>query len=181
LRHEEKLEILEVLRRGNLSHHEIAKRFNRAQSTVSKIARDASITPTHRRKRSGAAKDPETTYGKEQRIAFQDRFIGVLEDMVESGGLTPKDVREVAQAAKVVLDARRSEDVEPDEDEKSQQSQTLVPLEGMGEMMADPNTDVGREMLKLEAQLLQGRDPWKERWAQEKAEREAERQEAGDE
>jgi transposase-like protein len=110
---EERLEIVEALRRGNLSHHEIATRFNRAQSTVSKIARDAGITPTHRRKRSPAAKDVESTYGKAERVEFADRFISVLQDMVQSGGLSPRDVREVAQASKVLLDARRNEDYEP--------------------------------------------------------------------
>jgi Trp operon repressor len=110
----ERLRIVEALRRGNLSHRELAKQFNRAQSTISKIARDAGITSTHRRKRTPAASDVESTYDKQERVNFADRFIGVLDGMITDGGLSPKDAREVAQAAKVVLDARRSEDVEPE-------------------------------------------------------------------
>jgi hypothetical protein len=150
---EEKLQIVEVLRKGNRSHREVARQFNRAQSTISSIARDAGITPTHRRRRTPAASDVESTYDKQERVNFADRFIGVLDGMVSRGGLSPKDAREVAQAAKVVLDARRGEDIEPDS--------TIAPDEegyialGLGEMRVDPNSYMGREMLKVEEELRQ--------------------------
>ena len=147
---EERLQVVEVLRRGNLSHREIAQRFERAQSTVSSIARDAGITPTHRRKRSPAARDVDNTFDKERRVNFVDRFIGALEGMVSDGGLSPREAREVAQAAKVALDARRSEDLpEPENDEPNQ---TWVPI-GLGEMSVDPNSTIGRELLELKAEL----------------------------
>jgi hypothetical protein len=110
----ERLDIVEALKKGNLSHRELAKRFNRAQSTISKVARDAGITPAHRRKRTPAASDVEASYDKQERVNFADRFIGVLDGMITDGGLSPRDAREVAQAAKVVLDARRAEDIEPE-------------------------------------------------------------------
>jgi transposase-like protein len=147
---EERLEIIEALKRGNLSHQEIAKRFKRAQSTVSSIARDAGITPTHRRRRTPAARDVEGTFNQEERINFVDRFIGVLDGMISGGGLTPREAREVSQAAKVALDARRSEDLP---DEGDEQGQRFEPLEGMGDMAIDPNSRIGREMKKLEEEL----------------------------
>jgi hypothetical protein len=154
------LEIVEALRKGNLSHREIGKRFNRAQSTISKIARDVGIMPNHRRKRSPAAKDVEGTYGKEQRVAFADRFLGVLEDMVEGGGLTPKDMREVGQAAKLALDARRAEDIEPDSREGEEPE--LWPI-GLGEMSIDLSTPLGRQLkAELEERAGPGADAWRE-------------------
>jgi hypothetical protein len=130
------MEIAEVLRKGNLSHRDIAARFNRAQSTISKIARDAGITPTHRRRRTPAAShDLEITYDKQERINFQDRFIGVLDGMITDGGLSPREAREVAQASKVVFDARRAEDIEqpdtprPDEREHAAKALAGVNLE----------------------------------------------------
>jgi hypothetical protein len=153
LRGEERLQIVDVLKKGNLSHREIAKRFNRAQSTISSIARDAGITPRHRRRRTPAARDVESTYSREERINFVDRIIGALGAMVDAGGLSPKEAREVTQAAKVALDARRSEDIEPEENKKDDED--LVSI-GLGDMRVDPNTYIGREMLKLEKELVEG-------------------------
>ena len=124
---EERLEIVEALRRGNLSHRALAQQFNRSQSTISGIAKDAGISSSHRRKRTPAAKDLESTYSREERIRFEDRILGVLDEMVAAGGLSPREVRELAQAAKVALDARRSEDGDRLGDEKAEKSnQTFV-------------------------------------------------------
>lgn len=151
---EERLEIVEVLKKGNLSHRAIAARFNRAQSTISSIARDAGITPTHRRRRTPAARDVESTYSREERINFVDRIIGVLGGMVDKGGLSPREAREVTQAAKVALDARRSEDVEPASSFAEPDEDGYVSI-GLGEMRVDPNSYMGREMLKVEEELRQ--------------------------
>ena len=124
---EERLEIVEALRRGNHSHRALAQQFNRSQSTISGIAKDAGISSSHRRRRTPAAKDLESTYSREERIRFEDRILGVLDEMVAAGGLSPREVREVAQAAKVALDARRSEDGDRLGDEKAEKSnQTFV-------------------------------------------------------
>ena len=124
---EERLEIVEALRRGNHSHRALAQQFDRAQSTISAIAKDAGISSSHRRKRTPAANDLESTYSREERIRFEDRILGVLDEMVAAGGLSPREVREVAQAAKVALDARRSEDGDRLGDEKAEKSnQTFV-------------------------------------------------------
>src|SRR5215210_3910359 len=149
---EERLEIVEALRRGNLSHRALAQQFNRSQSTISGIAKDAGISSSHRRKRTPAAKDLESTYSREERIRFEDRILGVLDEMVAAGGLSPREVREVAQAAKVALDARRSEDGgDRLGDEKAEKSnQTFVKV-GLGDLAVDPNTDIGRELLELNA------------------------------
>jgi transposase len=158
LNSQERLRIVEALRRGNRSHRELASEFNRAQSTISKIARDAGITSTHRRKRTPAALgEVESTYDKQARVALEDRFLSALDSMITDGGLSPRDAREIAQAAKVVLDARRSEDVREPEDEKANRTE-WVSFEGMGEMAYDPNTKLGREMIKLEEEWDQEED-----------------------
>jgi histone H3/H4 len=161
----ERLEIVEVLRKGNLSHRAIAQQFNRAQSTISSIARDAGITPSHRRRRTPAARDVEITYDKQERINFQDRFIGVLDGMLTDGGLSPREAREVAQASKVVFDARRAEDIEPSEahtnlspqelEKKGFEGLTPQELEkqgwvevGLGDVRIHPDTVIGRELLE---------------------------------
>ena len=83
---EERLEIVEVLKRGNLSHRAVAKQFNRGQSTVSALARDAGIASSHRRRRTVAAKDVEETYSREEHVAIADKALGVLNDLICSGG-----------------------------------------------------------------------------------------------
>src|SRR5215204_1796124 len=98
-----KLEIVEVLKRGNLSHRAIAKQFNRSQSTISAIAREAGIAPTHRRRRTAAAKHVVGTYSREERVAIADRALSVLNDLLSSGGLTPRELREITQALKQTL------------------------------------------------------------------------------
>jgi transposase-like protein len=160
LNSEERLRIVEALRRGNRSHRELAREFGRAQSTISKIARDAGITATHRRKRTPAASDVESTYDKQERVNFADRVLGVLDGMITEGGLSPRDIREVAQAAKVVLDARRSEDIEPDITKKSEaEEEGYIPV-GLGEMRVKADSDIARSFLeidqKLEEELAQG-------------------------
>jgi hypothetical protein len=150
---EERLEIVEVLRKGNLSHREIAARFNRAQSTISKIARDVGLRPSHRRKRTPAAVDVEGTYNDEERINFCDRIIGALDGMVSNGGLTPRDMKELTTAAKAALDARRAEDVEPEKDERADRAWVKDGV--LGDMAFDPNTYIGREILKLDRELEQ--------------------------
>jgi hypothetical protein len=85
---------------------------------------------TGRRTRTPAAKDVEGTYDRDARVKFEDRFIGTVDHIISGGGQTPKELRELAQAAKVVLDARRSEDVAEESEEKT--NQTMVPMEHMG-------------------------------------------------
>jgi IS30 family transposase len=80
---EERLQIVEALKRGNLSHRALAQEFNRSQSTISQIARDAAIPPTHRRRRSPAAKDLEGSFTREERINLTDRVLGVIGGLVE--------------------------------------------------------------------------------------------------
>jgi len=180
---EERLEIVEVLKKGNLSHREIAKRFGRAQSTISMLAREAGITPTHRRRRTAAAKDPDSTYSREERVAIADRALGVLNDLLSSGGLNPRELKDVTAALKQTLDARRSEDF-PEQDEKGKSGEDDIywdpvwadpddPSVGIG---YDPKTKIGREMIEFSKMIDEGRDPYAERCAREMAEREAKRE-----
>ena len=116
------MEIVEVLKRGNLSQREIAKRYGRAQSTISELAKEAGISPSHRRKRSPAAKDPKSSFTREQRVSLTDRILGVIGSMVDEGGLNPRELKDATMALKQTLEARRAEDfpepepsLEPDE------------------------------------------------------------------
>jgi hypothetical protein len=178
----ERLEIVEALKRGNLSHRAIAQQFSRSQSTISTIAKDAGITSTHKRKRTPACSgNVESTYDKQARVDFQDRFLSALDGMVTEGGLSPRDAREVAQASKVVLDARRAEDQPEPEEEEAKREDMIVwddtfatPGESKG-LGYDPNTKIGREMIEAVEKIDAGIYLWEERWAEEKAQREAER------
>ena len=77
---------MEALRRDNLSHRAIAQQFNRSQSTVSFIARDAGIASSHRRKRTPVAKDLEGSFGREKRINLMDSVQAVVSQLVEVEG-----------------------------------------------------------------------------------------------
>ena len=126
---DEKLEIVEVLKRGNLSHRAVAKQFNRSQSTVSQIARDAGITPTHRRRRTPAAKDIGGSFGGRERIKLADSVLGVISEMIKGGGHSPRELKDITQALKLALEARRAEDLpETDEAKKDEIEYVDTPL-----------------------------------------------------
>jgi transposase-like protein len=144
---EEKLEIVEALRKGNASHRELARRFKRSQSTISKLARDSGITPVHRRMRSPAAADLEGSFTREERINLTDRVLGVIGALVEGGGLNPRELRETTQALKQTLDARRAEDIAPPEQSEESKQNTWVPL-GLGDIRYDISTPFGQELAK---------------------------------
>jgi transposase-like protein len=135
---EEKLEIVEALRKGNASHRELARRFKRSQSTISKLARDSGITPVHRRMRSPAAADLEGSFTREERINLTDRVLGVIGALVEGGGLNPREQ---------TLDARRAEDIDPPEQSEESKQNTWVPL-GLGDIRYDISTPFGQELAK---------------------------------
>ena len=76
----------------------------------------------------------------------------------------------MAQAAKVALDARRSEDGDRLEEKDAKSNKTYVKFEDMGDMAFDLDTDLGREMLKLQQKLKrEGANPDKEYGAGGKA------------
>jgi Bacterial regulatory protein, arsR family len=174
---EERLEILEALKRGNLSHREIARRFDRAQSTVSSIAKDAAITPQNRRKRTPAATAVEGTYSREERVALADKVLGVIGNLVEEGGLNPRDLKETTAALKQTLEARRMDDIEPEEEKEDNtvwQKEFAVPGESKG-LGIGPNTALGKKFLEQSAKIDAGIDVWQEKATVEKAAREAAR------
>jgi transposase-like protein len=147
---EERAEIISLLKKGNISHREISRRFNRSQSTISKLARDANITPVNRRKRTPAAEELEGSFTREERINVADSAIGVISGLLKSGGLSPKDLRETTASLKTALEARRMEDIEPDPEEKKQDAtvwleEFATPGESRG-IGLDLNTEVGRRM-----------------------------------
>ncbi len=144
---DEKLEIVEVLKRGNLSHRAVAKQFNRSQSTVSQIARDAGITPTHRRRRTPAAKDIEGSFGGRERIKLADSVLGVISQMIKGGGHTPRELKDITQALKLALEARRAEDPsETDEAKKEEIEYVDTPLGDLRIPRIPHFTDVIREL-----------------------------------
>jgi hypothetical protein len=154
---EERVEILEMLRRGNLTHREIGRRVNRAQSSISKLARDANITPVNKSKRSPAAKDVEGTFSRDERVNLADKVLGVVSGLVEEGGLSPKDLRETTLALKEALAARRMED-QPEEEKKDDDIVWDKSFAVTGESKGigyDPNSYIGREMAKLDEAMSQ--------------------------
>jgi transcriptional regulator with XRE-family HTH domain len=153
---EEREQILEMLRRGNLTHREISRRMGRAQSSISRLAKSEDIQTVHKRKRTAVAKDVEGTFSRDERVALADKVLGVVSGLIEGGGLNAKDLRETTMALKEALAARRLED-QPEEagketDDTVWDASFALPGESKG-IGYDPNTAIGREMIKLQREL----------------------------
>jgi transposase-like protein len=101
------------------SFHQIARDHSVSQSTVSAIAKEEGISPTRKRKRTAAAKDVEGTYSRAERVAVADKALSALDELIASGGLNPREMREATQALKQTLDARRAEDFPEPEGDRS--------------------------------------------------------------
>jgi transposase-like protein len=101
------------------SFRQIGRDHSVSQSTVSAIAKEEGISPTRKRKRTAAAKDVEGTYSRAERVAVADKALSALDELIASGGLNPREMREATQALKQTLDARRAEDLPSPEGEAS--------------------------------------------------------------
>jgi hypothetical protein len=122
---------------------------------------------------------PEHNYDRTKRISALDRMLNSIETMVANGGLSSRQLKDLAGVAPSVFSTRRQEDIEPEEQKKDEPddiywdrvfSDPNDPEVGIG---YDPKTKSGREMIEFSKALDEGRDPFAEPNAKEKAQREA--------
>jgi hypothetical protein len=107
----EKEAILNDIRSRSLSFQSISKKHRVSISTVSRLAAENGLTSP--RKRSSAVERPEHSYDREQRKSVLDRMLHSIDKMVERGGLSSRQLKDLASAAKEIAASRRSEDTLP--------------------------------------------------------------------
>ena len=108
---EERAKIVSLLKEGGLSQGAIARMVGRAQSTVSSVAaREGLSAPRHRTPIQ--ANHARRVYAREQRRELLDKFLSLAEAMIDEGGMSPREVRELGQGIGAALEKRRLEDDE---------------------------------------------------------------------
>jgi hypothetical protein len=182
---EEKESILKDIRAKKKSFQQISKDHRVSISTVSRMAAELGLASP--RKKTKPADVPEHSYDRTRRISALDRMVLSIEQMVSNGGLSSRQLKDLAGAAQSVFATRRAEDIEPDPEEKKKETtvwlgEFATPGESRG-IGVDPETEIGKQMVEFSNQLNAGRDPFAERWAKQKQEAEEARraaQEDGD-
>jgi hypothetical protein len=107
----EKEAILNDIRSRSLSFQSISKKHRVSISTVSRLAAENGLSSP--RKRSSAVEKPEHSYDREQRVSVLDKMLASIDRMVSRGGLSSRQLKDLAGAAKEVTATRRQEDTLP--------------------------------------------------------------------
>ena len=108
---EERAKIVALLKEGGLSQGAISRLVGRAQSTVSSIAaREGLSAPRH--KTPIQANHARRVYAKENRRELLDKFLSMAETMIDAGGMSPREARELMQGIATAIEKRRLEDDE---------------------------------------------------------------------
>ena len=108
---EERAKIVSLLKEGGLSQGAIARMVGRAQSTISQVAAQEGLSaPRH--KTPVQANHARRVYASEQRRELLDKFLSLAEAMIDAGGMSPREARELAQGIGTLLEKRRLEDDE---------------------------------------------------------------------
>jgi transposase-like protein len=108
---EERAKIVSLLKEGGLSQGAIARLVGRAQSTVSSVAAQEGLSaPRHRTPIQ--ANHARRVYAREQRRELLDKFLSLAEAMIDAGGMSPREARELVQGIATAIEKRRLEDDE---------------------------------------------------------------------
>jgi transposase-like protein len=108
---EEREKIVSLLKEGGLSQGAIARMVGRAQSTVSSVAAQEGLSaPRHRT--PVQANHARRVYAREQRRELLDKFLSLAEAMIDAGGMSPREARELVQGIGTAIEKRRQEDDE---------------------------------------------------------------------
>src|SRR5215212_6532995 len=108
---EERAKIVSLLEEGGLSQGAIARLVGRAQSTVSSVAAQEGLSaPRH--KTPVQANHARRVYAREQRRELLDKFLSLAEAMIDAGGMSPREARELVQGIATAIEKRRLEDDE---------------------------------------------------------------------
>ena len=138
---EEREKIVSLLKEGGLSQGAIARLVGRAQSTVSSVATQEGLSaPRHRK--PVRANYARKVYAKEQRRELHDKFLSLTESQLDQGQMTPREMKELAQAIAIVAEKRRLED---DEAGSITETRSGTPRAG--------TINLAEEFAKLDAQL----------------------------
>ena len=108
---EERAKIVSLLREGGLSQGAIARMVGRAQSTVSSVASQEGLSSPHH-KTPVQANHARRVYAREQRRELLDKFLSLAEAMIDAGGMSPREARELVQGIATAIEKRRLEDDE---------------------------------------------------------------------
>jgi transposase-like protein len=150
---EEKESILKALRRNSKSFQSIAKEHSVSISTISRIAAEHGLSSP--RKRTSAADVPENSYDRVQRISALDRMLNSIDKMVERGGLSTRQIKDLAGAAQSVFSTRRAEDIEPEGEKKEPEiiwDSTFASEDSPG-IGYEKGSHIAKEMEKLKREL----------------------------
>ena len=166
------------IRAKKKSFRQISLDHSTSISTISRIGAELGLASP--RKKTQPVEVPEHSYDRTKRISALDRMLNSIDTMVERGGLSSRQIKDLAGAAKEVYATRRAEDIEPDPEEKRKETtvwlgEFATPGESRGIGVDPEDPVVGRKMLEFSKKLDEGRDPFAERAAEEKAAREAAR------
>src|SRR5215203_360907 len=112
----QKEDIIRDIRARKQSYQSISKKHSVAVSTVSRLASELGLGRPQKKTKPG--EPPEHSYDRSQRISALDRMLNSIDKMVEQGGLSTGQLKDLASAASSVYATRRSEDIEPDPEEK---------------------------------------------------------------
>ena len=108
---EERAKIVSLLKEGGLSQGAIARMVGRAQSTISSVAaREGLSAPRHRTPIQ--ANHARRVYAREQRRELLDKFLSLAEAMIDAGGMSPREARELVQGIGTAIEKRRQEEDE---------------------------------------------------------------------
>jgi transposase-like protein len=149
---EQREAIIKDIKARKLTFRRIAHKHQVSSATVSTLAereglrRPRKTTP----KTTPATPAPDNSYDRAQRISALDRMLNSIDKMIEKGGLSTSQLKDLAGAAQSVYSTRRAEDIEPDPEEKKQDTtvwleEFATPGESRG-IGLDLNTEVGRRM-----------------------------------
>jgi transposase-like protein len=108
---EERAKIVTLLKEGGRSQGAIARLLGRAQSTVSSVAAQEGLSAP-RQRTPIQANHARRVYAREQRRELLDKFLSLAEAMLDAGGMSPREVRELGQGIGAALEKRRLEDDE---------------------------------------------------------------------
>jgi transposase len=104
----EKRTIREMLDQ-NHSHNQIAKAIGRSQSTVSTFAKREGYSPLPERTPT-VANRARKDYAKAERRELLNQAFETASEMLERGGLTPRELKELMTAVGITVDKMRLEE-----------------------------------------------------------------------
>ena len=94
------------------SHNKISKELGRSQSTISGFAKREGYSPLPERT-PHVANQARREYGKAERRELLNQAFETASQMLERGGLTPRELKELMTAVGISIDKARLEEGAP--------------------------------------------------------------------